>query len=299
MGMTLHCFGASSLLGAALHHLCDQHLVGYSRNPPLTPGWIHHADLSEPSDFHPAGYPNVPSIWISFAPIWLFAPFLETLIKNHPDRLQDVRGVIACSSSSTITKRFAANRFDRELFERLTRAEDSLLETCRMLDVPCRILRPTLIYGKYGSFCDRNLSRLLVMLRSLPLIPLPAETGLRQPIHASQLAAVSLHLAKALYGDGLDDSLPERIALGGDTTLTYADIFRTIQNAQPSGDPARRCYFLIIPNRLYFLLAAPLLLRSPKAYEAVLRMGSNLSGFIPAHEILGSQVQPFPVSPLS
>ena len=72
-----------------------------------------------------------------------------------------------------------------------------------------------------------------------------------------------------------------------------------LQQAQPVDDLARRCRLLPIPNRLFFSLAAPLLLRSPKAFEAVLRMGSNLSGFTPAHQLLGREPQPFPVLPLA
>jgi hypothetical protein len=56
---------------------------------------------------------------------------------------------------------------------------------------------------------------------------------------------------------------------------------------------------LPIPNRVFFNLAAPKLLHSPKAFEAVLRMGANLAGFTPAHQLLGTDPQPFPVLPLS
>jgi hypothetical protein len=207
--------------------------------------------------------------------------------------------VIACSSSSAITKRFAANRCDRELLARLSGAEDQLLATCGRLQVPCHILQPTLIYGQAAPYGDRNLSKLLQLLRRLPFLPLPAESGLRQPIHASQLAAVALHMAEQLSGSGCHPSLPERITLGGDTTLSYASMISALQHAQPADDPARRCLLLPIPNRLFFSLAAPLLLRSPKAFEAVLRMGANLSGFTPAHQLLGREPQPFPVLPLA
>ena len=220
------------------------------------------------------------------------------LAVQHPERLLGLRGVIACSSSSVITKCFASNRFDRRLVARLAFAEEQLLATCRRLSLPCCILRPTLIYGQVGAYGDRNLSRLLHQLRRFPFLPLPAETGLRQPIHASQLAAVALDLAQQIFGNCLC-SLPERIALGGDTALTYKEMIIALQKAQLSGDPACRCLLLPIPNRLFFWLAAFLLLPSPKAFEAVLRMGANLSGFTPAHQLLGREPQPFPVLPLA
>ena len=297
--MQLHLFGAATPTGESFRQQASSAaptwpLHAYSRSSDATP-----ADFTKPAAFCPAGEPAGPGIWISFGPIWLLAPFIEQLARDHPERLTGLRGLIACSSSSAITKRFAANRFDRELVARLSAAEEHLLATCHRLQVPCRILQPTLIYGQVGPYGDRNLSRLLQLLRRLPCLPLPAQSGLRQPIHASQLAAVALQLAQQLGGAGWDPSLPERIALGGDTTLTYAAMISALQQAQPPGDAARRCRLLPLPNRLFFSLSTPLLLRSPKAFEAVLRMGANLSGFTPAHQLLGREPQTFPVLPLA
>ena len=297
--MELHLFGAATPTGEAFRQQAANAdlpwpLHAYSRRSATSP-----ADFANSAAFQPAGDPGARALWISFGPIWLLAPFLEQLALEHPERLAGLLGLIACSSSSAITKRFSANRFDRELVARLSGAEEQLLATCRHLQVPCCILQPTLIYGQAGPYVDRNLSKLLQLLRRLPCLPLPAETGLRQPIHASQLAAVALHIAEQLCGSGGDPSMPERITLGGDTTLTFASMIRALQQAQPAGDPAHRCRLLPIPNRLFFSLAAPLLLRSPKAFEAVLRMGANLSGFTPAHQLLGREPQPFPVLPLA
>jgi hypothetical protein len=145
-----------------------------------------------------------------------------------------------------------------------------------------------------GPYQDSNLSRLLQLLRRLPLVPLPAHTGLRQPIHARQLAAVVFSLVRQLSAAGWDPALPARIPLGGDVQLSYRAMLQALQQAQPPGDPACRCRLLPIPNRLFLLLAAPLLLRSPKAFEAVLRMGADLAGFLPAHQLLADPPQPFP-----
>jgi len=297
--MKIHLFGSQTPTGAALQQQLHyatvaHHLVAYSRrDPSLLP-----ADFNDPGAFRPGGEPGAHGLWISFGPIWLLAPFMEQLALEHRERLQGLRGVIACSSSSAITKRFAANRFDRELVARLTTAENQLIATCRRLELPCRILRPTLIYGRVGPYVDRNLSRLIGLMRRLPLLPLPAHTGLRQPIHASQLAAVALELVRQFTTSGWDPSLPERIALGGDSELSYAAMLRALQQSLPQTDPARRCRVLSLPTRLFYTAASPLLLQSPKAFEAVLRMGSDLSGFTPAHQLLKAKPQPFPVLPL-
>jgi len=83
-----------------------------------------------------------------------------------------MRGLIACSSSSVNTKRFAANHFHREPIARLTTAEDQLLDICRGIEITCRILRTTLIYGVVGSYVDGTPSRLIALMRRLPLLSL-------------------------------------------------------------------------------------------------------------------------------
>ena len=299
-----HLFGGATTCGEALRQLVALEYPGsilsiYSRNVRTHLPGHSIANFRDPSSFRPVASAHIPSIWVSFGPIWFLAPFLEELASVYPDRLSSLSGLIACSSSSALTKRFAANRFDRELVARLSGAEDQLLATCRRLQLPCHILQPTLIYGQAGPYADRNLSRLLQLLRRLPCLPLPAESGLRQPIHASQLAAVALHMAEQLSGSGCKPALPERITLGGDTTLPYATMISALQQAQPAGDPARCCRLLSIPNRVFHSLSSPLLLSSPKAFEAVLRMSANLSGFTPAHQVLGCEPQPFPVLPLA
>lgn len=298
MKLTLHCFGAATTSGEALRRLCECDAFGYSRSSSSCSDWLYPADLTDPSSFQFASSLDSHSILVSFAPIWLFAPFLESLASQDPDHLCRLGGVIACSSSSSITKRFASNSFDRNLVARLTVSEDQLLSTCRKLGVPCRILRPSLIYGRVGPFCDSNLSKLLMLMRRSPFLFLPSETGLRQPIHASQLASIVLHIAQQLAFSNSDVSTQECIAIGGDTTLTYHEMILALQEAQDPSDSARRCRLFLLPNRLFFLLLSPVMIRSPKSFEAIFRMGANLSGFIPAHQLLGAGSQPFPLKPL-
>lgn len=296
--MNIHLFGASTPSGAALCQLSQFDLFCYSRHSLDLNRLTLPVDLTNPDSFHPFGDYRDSGVWISFAPIWLFAPFLNYLSIHYPRRLEGLRGVIACSSSSIITKCFAFNAFDRHLIHKLKSAEDQLLDTCRNLSIPCRILRPTLIYGHIGPYADRNLSRVINQLRRFPVIPLPLDTGLRQPIHAIQLAAVVLHFVEQLAYSRWDSQLPECIALGGDTILTYRQMIISLQNVCPPDDPASRCKFVTIPNRLFFFAASILLLISPKRFEAILRTGSNLSGFTPSFQILGSEPKPFPVLPL-
>jgi len=302
----IHLFGARTVAGESFRRLIISQtspffstIFSYSRSVTDAPVDYHFADLACPSHFSSAGDISRPKVWISFAPIWLFSSFLFRLVSANSSHLQGLRGVIACSSSSVITKRHCFNKFDRELVSSLESSEDLIIESCLRLGIACRILRPSLIYGQVGPYRDLNLSRLLQQMRRFPVLPLPAQSGFRQPIHASQLSAVAFHLIQQLLVSDTDSSFPERISIGGDSTLRYDEMISALQAAQPLSDPARRCRLLPIPNRLFFFLAAPLLLRSPRFFEAVLRMGANLSGFIPSHQLLGSEPKPFPVLPLS
>lgn len=299
----LHLFGAATPSGEAFRRCVagqepSLQLFGYSRHPVPSEPWVQQANLHNPASFRPAGGRGAPAIWISFAPIWLLAPFLAQLAADHPERLAGLGTVIACSSSSAITKRFAVNQHDRELVARLLAAEELLLATTRRICISCRILRPTLIYGRVGPYGDRNLSRLLRLMRRLPVLPLPSRSGSRQPIHASQLAAVALRLALQAAGAGWDPELPERIALGGDTELSYIEMLRAVQMALSPGDSARRCRLLQLPSRLFYAAGFPLVLHSPQAFEAVLRIGADLSGFTPSHCLLDTSPQVFPLLPL-
>ena len=293
-------FGATSPSGQALIELArGRPLVVAGRRQPPPPAGGGDPPSFLPCDLETSSGAGEPprGLLVSFAPIWSFAPWLARYASSNSAGLAALRGVIACSSSSVITKRFAANDFDRDLVQRLRRAEEQLTLTCAAHGLPLRILAPTLIYGQAGPLGDRNLSQLRRLLRRLPLLPLPGQGGLRQPIHCRQLAAVALHLAERLpLGD--DPSEPVHLPLGGDDTLPYATMLRRLQDATEPGDAARRCRLLALPPRLFQTLATPLLPFSPKRFEAVLRMGADLAGFTPVHRILGGPPEPFPVLPL-
>lgn len=302
-----HLFGSTTPTGQAFLDLTNSYdsslvVFPYSRHPRDSSTHTtnsYYADFVNPESFYPAEQFTSEAFWVSLGPIWLFASFFETLANKYPERLAGLSAIAVCSSSSVLTKHFAFNSFDRDLAERLLIAENKLLLTCRNLGIKCFILRPTLIYGQVGAFCDSNISLLVQLLRRLPFLPIPAQTGLRQPIHASQLASVIFHLCHQFNTSGVDASFPECIALGGDKTLTYHEMITSIQKIQPIGDSAHQCRLVPIPNRLFYFFAAPLLLFSPKSFEALLRTSANLSGFTTVSELLGCEPCPFPVQPLS
>jgi nucleoside-diphosphate-sugar epimerase len=85
------------------------------------------------------------------------------------------------------------------------------------------ILRPTMIYGAPG---DRNLSRLLPLLRRVAALPVPATGGcLHQPVHVGDVA------------DAVLDALQRPAATGslynvaGPEPLPFAELLRTCARA--------------------------------------------------------------------
>ena len=275
----VHCLGRGAPAGAGLDPRLDWTACDLTC---LTPAALEAAA---------AALPRTPQLWLSFAPLWHLAPFLAAMAERHPRDLRPVRALVACSSSSVVTKRFAANRFDRELVTFLTAAQRQLEATCEAHGIPLRILAPTLIHGRTAHHADRNVETLRHLLRRLPLLPLPRHTGLRQPVAAADLAAVALAQAGRLAAEPVrHDRGQTLLLLGGDESLPYRALLERIQKEDPA---TRRCRLVSLPTRLFHFLAAPLLLLNPRAFEAVLRIGADLAGFPTTAELLGRPPRPF------
>ena len=297
--MRIHLFGAATPTGAFFAQLASSQpsaiqLMSYSRSDPSK----LLLDLVAPDRFDTSCFERG-DLLVSFAPIWLLAPFITHLHAHNPGWFKSLGGIVACSSSSAFTKRFAFNRFDRALVARLRDSESELAFLAEQCQLPLLTLRPSLIYGSCGRFGDRNLSRLVALMRRLPVLPLPEPIGSRQPIHASQLAGVALRSALAFSDTPKRHSTQQLQLLGGDEVLSYRTMLLRLQAALPEGDAARRCRLIAVPQRLFFAAAWPLQCLSPKTFEAVLRMAADLSGFPSAHELLNSEAQLFPLQPLA
>jgi len=92
-------------------------------------------------------------------------------------------------------------------------------------DLRWTILRPTMIYGDPG---DRNLSRLLPLLRRALVLPVPGGTHLQQPVHAGDVADAVLTAAERPSAGG-------RIYdVAGPEPLTFRDLLRTAASAVAS-----------------------------------------------------------------
>ena len=154
--MRIHLFGAATPTGAFFERLAGSHspaveVRSYSRSDPSK----LPLDLVAPQCFNPSSFQRG-DVLVSFAPIWLLAPFITHLHANNPGWIETLGGIVACSSSSAFTKRFAFNRFDRALVTRLCQSETELAFQADQCQLPLVILRPTLIYGACGGFRDSS-----------------------------------------------------------------------------------------------------------------------------------------------
>ena len=148
---------------------------------------------------------------------------------------------VVFSSSSVESKQDSADPGEREQIQSMLALESELMQSARNRGVRLVILRPTLIYG---CGLDTNISRLASWARRFGFIPINANAdGLRQPVHADDLAAVAI---KAMLSEA---QLPPVLSLAGGETLSYADMAARIFKA--SGRPAR---LLRLPERLFVLL---------------------------------------------
>ena len=150
-----------------------------------------------------------------------------------------------------------------------------------------------MIYGHVGAYQDSNISRLSKAIATYPFILFPKESGKRQPIHASQLAAIVLKIATDMQTNALSSSL--LLEVGGDEELSYFIMLQRLQLSSNKESQKRRCKLFTIPNQLFFFLAAPIALFSLKRYEAILRIGADLAGFTSAGSLLHQPPALFPV----
>lgn len=181
--------GATSLIGRHLmERLKAEGLdpIAFSRRPP--PGdacWVG-GDLKDPDL---AERLPVAATVFSLSPIWLLPPALPALKARGMARL------IAFSSTSRFTKTDSPIAAERAVAAALAEAEQAVEAWCAANGVAWTILRPTLIYDE-GH--DENVSRIARLVRRFHVMPLSgAGEGLRQPVHAEDLAAGALAAAHA------------------------------------------------------------------------------------------------------
>jgi len=96
--------------------------------------------------------------------------------------------LVAVSSMSVVSKAASPVAVERAMVARMLDAERAIGNQCERLRMRWTILRPTLVYG---AGLDSNFTPLARRARRWRWFPLPHGRGLRQPVHAADVAEAS------------------------------------------------------------------------------------------------------------
>ena len=150
------------------------------------------------------------SYWICVAPIWVLPEYFSLI------EASGARRVVALSSTSRFTKVGSGDTAENAIAAKLIDAEARVQAWAESRGIEWVVLRPTLIYGQ-GR--DKNISEMARFIRRFGFFPLLGSAqGLRQPIHAEDVAAACV---AALQAPGAAN---RAYNLSGGETLAYREM---------------------------------------------------------------------------
>lgn len=258
----LGLLGASSLVGQSIltaSALSGRGVYAYSRTPEAhtSSGLVRWCALYEAPESSPR---TLVADWICLAPIWTLHEHFGLLQRTG------ARRIVALSSTSRFTKQLGAASDDpseHAVAQRLEAAEAQLMQWADANHIEWVILRPTLIYG-LGR--DKNLTQIARFIRWFGFFPLLGDAqGLRQPIHADDVAAA----AWAALGSAAAAGRAYNIS--GGETLTYRDMVARVFVAQ-----GRRPRFIQVPL-VFFRLGVTCLRRFPRYAHWTVAMAQRMN----------------------
>lgn len=198
----------------------------------------------------PEAYPSFENVaWLTGPDALEAAEACQHLISAGPLELAQkfltaglqLQSAVVFSSSSVASKQESSNTRERDQMQALLALETKLQTIASKRDIKLVIFRPTLIYG---CGLDTNISRLANWIRRFGFMPVNGKAnGLRQPVHADDLASVAVSALQS------KSDLPAVLFLTGGETLTYADMLERIFKAL--GRPARIVH---LPQWLFVLM---------------------------------------------
>jgi nucleoside-diphosphate-sugar epimerase len=195
------------LLDAGHDVLALSRQLHVSAHPQLR--WIH-ADLN-------AFSPELLKLDVIFSlgPLDAFAAWL-----NREPAIEAQR-VIAFGSMSAVSKQHSPDPTERALAETLRASEQELIAWAEARRTTWIVFRPTMIYG---AGIDRSLTPLAKLARRTRIFPmLSAARGLRQPVHAEDLACACLAAARRTSNSS---AIYE---LGGGEVLSFAEMMSRLR----------------------------------------------------------------------
>ncbi len=173
---------------------------------------------------------------IHLAPLWSLPSLIPVLAA------QGIKRLIAFGSTSRFSKMDSPVKQERDLARALQDAEEELIDLCARNGMTWTLFRPTLVYG---CGLDRNVSRMARFIRRFGFAPLMGSgSGLRQPVHADDLAAAAV---AALQNPA---TCHRAYNLGGGETLTYKEMLVVLFAAYGKTP----CFMQVSPRALALLL---------------------------------------------
>jgi uncharacterized protein YbjT (DUF2867 family) len=227
-GQTVGVLGATSLVGRPLLPLLaagGRHVLPCSRAP-APAGWCRPGAT-------PDGRGAVSS-WITLCPLWCLPDHLDWIAALGAQTL------VALSSTSVVTKRHSVSAAERRVAAALAQAEAEVADWATRRGVRACILRPAMIYD---GTSDGNVTAIARFVRRTGCFPVcGTASGLRQPVHAADVAAAC---AAALDAERLEP----RYDLSGGETLSFRDM--VLRTCAAEGLPPR---LVSLPPVLWQLL---------------------------------------------
>ncbi len=153
-------------------------------NDPRNVRWIR-GDLTNPSSL------NLPEISTVYC-----TAHAGSLARSLPYLAgRGMRRIVLFTSSSIMTKIDSEVDYEREGLQSLAIGEAEVIALCNERGIAWTVLRPTIIYDE-GR--DVNISRLARLVIKYGMLPLAGPgNGLRQPVHAADLATGAIQAARS------------------------------------------------------------------------------------------------------
>lgn len=199
----------------------------------------------------PAGYPSFSQVkWLNEVEALRVVENCQFLLSAGPMELAakflhaqpKFKSAVVFSSSSVESKRESGSTAERDQMQAMLELELRLQRLAQNSNTKLLIFRPTLVYG---CGLDTNISRLAAWIRRFGFLPVNGRAkGLRQPVHADDLAAVAISAMRS------EQPLPPVLYVPGGETLSYSEMAGRVFAAL--GKPPR---LIRLPESLLMLLA--------------------------------------------
>jgi len=207
---------------------------------------------------------------VCYGPIVALAPWLASGAAPGATR------VVCTSSMSAESKRESLDAAEREMARNLRDGEAALAAACDARGIAWTVLRPTLVYG---AGIDKSLSPIARGAMRAHMFPLPSGHGLRQPVHADDIASATTAALDTPAAEG------QVIPIGGGERLSSGEMFARVRRSL-----AVATLPLPVPRWLLGLAAAAI----PRARGPISRLDVDLiADNEPLLRLLGVRPRPF------